>query len=172
MPVWGDAFTIHTFPVGTDRILALREFSILNEAGEQVGCATSGWLVVEAGRNRPVRPQPLVADLTVSAPSYPGSTDKLAACTGGHLHGPYPVRLHDIDQYRHVNNTAYLEWVLDCVEDDGLTPGRIGGLEIDFLQETVLSDRYVIQLQKNADAINAEVRRVRDDTPCCRCRIT
>jgi len=184
LPEWGDTFTIETYPVGTDRMFALREFTILDNDGNSIGRATSGWLVVDAGRQRPVRPEALVADLDLSQPCYPGSTGKLVPPGDSTRFGPFPVRLHDIDQYRHVNNTAYLEWILDCMADSGRgasvsplddtdnQPSRCVELRMDFLQEAVLTDQYVIDVETGVRHVLAEVRRTRDNQPCCRCELS
>jgi medium-chain acyl-[acyl-carrier-protein] hydrolase len=184
LPKWGDTFTIETYPVGTDRMFALREFAVLDADNYCIGRATSGWLVVDAGRQRPVRPESLVADLDLSQPCYTGPTGKLEP--PGQLttrYGPYPVRLHDIDQYRHVNNTAYLEWILDSLaeswpESDSSPPDdtdhdRLCGVDVrmDFLQEAVLTDHYVIDVENQDRHLFAEVRRTRDNQPCCRCEL-
>ena len=177
LPTWGDRFAIETRPVGTDRMFALREFTIVDDADREIGYATSGWLVVDAARRRPVRPQPLVADLQISAPRYAFPVAKLESPENAAFYGPFPVRLHDIDQYRHVNNTAYLEWMLDCLADLRDNPEITASqeppveLRMDFLQEAILSDRYTIGVESSTDRVRGEVTRVRDGQTCCRCEL-
>jgi medium-chain acyl-[acyl-carrier-protein] hydrolase len=171
LPKWGEEFIIRTFPVGTDRMFALREFILFDAEGERIGQAASAWLVIDSDRGRPVRPQPVVADLIVSEPTYPGSLDKLAPPDEQGRFGPHPVRLHDIDQYKHVNNTAYLEWILDCIDDNGVTPDHIVAVKLDFLQETLLTDEYSVLLDRRDGLIRAEVRRLREDQACCRAHL-
>ena len=174
-PRWGDQLTIRTFPVGTQKLFALREFSLHADDGTLLGRASSAWLVVDASRGRPIRPQPVVADIvttesefsadleripafendadTASPPDpYPGRADLASAAAprpGAAVAtaGPVPVRYHDIDQYRHVNNAAYLEWVLDALDPARPMGSVVTELALDFLKETVLEDAYQVRLR-------------------------
>jgi len=113
-PRWGDEFTVRTWPVGTEKLLAVREFALLD--GDRVlGRATSGWLVVDGTSGRPVRPQKLVADLPVTPTEFNGDLARLPDLSDAIPQDPRIVQYHDIDQYRHANNTAYLEWMIDAV---------------------------------------------------------
>ncbi len=185
-PGWGDQFFICTYPVGTDRILALREFEIRAGGGSVLGRVATGWLVVDGDTGRPLRPQRLLDDITVSAPRFPASMEKVPApapessaettrATSGEA---LPVRYGDIDQYRHVNNAAYVAWVLNAIAAhtgaaaaEGLLP--IARLDVDYLQETLLTDRYrhVVQYGGPTGEHLVQITRERDAEPTCRARI-
>lgn len=146
-PRWGDRFTIRTFPVGTQRLFAVREFVLLDEADAIMGRASSAWLVVDGGRGRPIRPERIVADIVTSPSEYGGDLEREPPipAAAGPAAGPFPVRYHDIDQYRHVNNAAYLEWVLDALDPDRPLSCEVRELALDFLKETLLDDAYTVR---------------------------
>ena len=147
-PRWGEELTIRTWPVGTEKILAVRDFTLLDSGDGVAGNATSGWLMVDGSTGRPVRPAPLLAGVTVHPSLYDGDLERLAAPPTGRISTPATAQYHDIDQYRHVNNTAYLEWMIDAVAD-GVDLPEIERLGIDFLKETLLEERYQV---RHADA--------------------
>ncbi|MFP4113160.1 MAG: acyl-[acyl-carrier-protein] thioesterase [Spirochaetota bacterium] len=157
-PRWGDAFTVRTYPVGTEKLFAVREFALHDEADEIIARATSGWLVVDGGRGRPVRPERVVSDLVLADREFPADLDRAAdpptadSPTADHVRavGPQPVRYRDIDQYRHVNNASYLEWVLDAADPDRAMTACVSDLAIDFLKETLLGDTYTVRLQSDS----------------------
>lgn len=171
-PRWGERFTIRTFPVGTQRLFALREFVLLDDAEGVAGRASSAWLVVDGGRGRPVRPERVVADIVTSPPEYdrdlerepplPADSDALRAV------GPSPVRYHDIDQYRHVNNAAYLEWVLDAIDPRRPLSSQVSDLALDFLKETLLEDSYTVRLADEATRDRFEVVQASSGEPAAR----
>ncbi len=167
-PRWGDRLTIRTFPVGTEKLLAIREFSIHGESGAVIGRAASGWLVVDGGRGRPVRPEPVVADIVATPSEYDGDVDRLEALATSRSVGPFPVRYHDIDQYRHVNNASYLEWVLDALDPPQLMGRQAEELAVDFLKEALLGDGYRVSLASDGATERFEVIRTSDDQACAR----
>ena len=174
-PVWGEELTIRTWPVGTEKILAVRDFALLDSAGDTMGQATSGWLMVDGSTGRPTRPAPLLEGVTVSPSQYDGDLARLPALADGELSDPAPARYHDIDQYRHVNNTAYLEWMIDAVADGADLP-EIRRLGIDFIKETLLGEPYQVRRAGDGAAMRCEVVRAVRDTGgsevACRAVIT
>lgn len=178
-PAWGDVFTITTYPVGTDRLLALREFRIDDEAGALLGRVATGWLIVDGASGRPIRPQQLVQDLEVHDPAFAADMGKVPELdeTAVTL-GPVPVRYAEIDQYHHVNNAAYVSWVADAVAAQfGETAASglpaITGLAVDYLQETLISDRRSCRLSHDTvgGRYLVEVSRERDTTITCRASV-
>ncbi len=167
-PRWGERFAIRTFPIGTDRLLALREFSMHDARGDVVGRAQTGWLIVDGGRGRPVRPQPIVADLTVGASEYGDELGRIEPPGSPRIVGPLPVRYHDIDQYRHVNNASYLEWVIDALDPARPIDAQVEKLGVDFLKETLLGDTYSVMLESDESADRFEIVRGSDGEPCAR----
>ncbi|MFW6262299.1 MAG: acyl-[acyl-carrier-protein] thioesterase [Spirochaetota bacterium] len=172
-PRWGDRFTIRTFPVGTQRLFALREFVLLDEADSITGRASSAWLVVDGGRGRPIRPERVVADIVTSPSEYGGDLEREPPLPGAadpptRAVGPSPVRYHDIDQYRHVNNAAYLEWVLDALDPERPLSGEVCELALDFLKETLLDDAYTVWLAGDATTDRFEVVQASSGEPAAR----
>jgi acyl-ACP thioesterase len=168
-PRWGELFTVRTFPVGTQRMLAVREFALVGGDGETIGRASSGWLIVDGGKGRPLRPEPVVADIVPSPSEYEGDLERVDPLDRtSRASAPSRVRYHDIDQYRHVNNASYLEWVTDAIAADRPTERVARRLAIDFLKETLLDDAYRIVLETDRDTDRFEVRRDVDGEPTAR----
>jgi acyl-ACP thioesterase len=188
-PRWGDDFTIRTYPVGTEKLLALREFALHDASDAVIGRAASAWLVVDGGTGRPVRPQPMLEDIVLSEPELDverefsvglgreKGVDAQARSDPGEVRrvGPHPVHYHDIDQYRHVNNAAYLEWVVDAVDPARPMDSAVHTLAIDFLKETLLDDSYTVRLRSDggptAPTDRFEVVRASDGEAAVRGRI-
>jgi acyl-ACP thioesterase len=180
-PAWGDDFTVRTWPVGTENILAVRDFLVLDGADSVIGTVTTGWLIVDGTSGRPLRPQQLVGGVQVSPSRHDGDLSRVPSFDGGAVTDVRDVRYHDIDQYRHVNNTAYLEWLIDAVATDADLP-EIERLDIDFMKETLLGDSYQVRQLRTENTTLCEVIRpdagndrsaTGDDPPAaCRARIT
>lgn len=182
LPRWGDTFTIRTWPVGTDRLLAVRDFLMFDGEGV-MGRMTSGWLVVDGSSGRPVRPEALVADLPLSPSEFDGDIERLRPPSEMTAVAADTVRYHDIDQYRHVNNAAYLEWIIDALAardatrarssaaDPSAVIRRIDGFSVDYLKELVLGDGYRTALAETDEQMWCEVSRATDGEHVCRARL-
>jgi medium-chain acyl-[acyl-carrier-protein] hydrolase len=189
-PSWGDTFTIATYPVGTERLLALREFQIDDADGQLLGYASTGWLILDGSSGRPIRPQDVVQDLAISEARFAADMRKVGRpgddADDADVGEAYPVRYGEIDQYRHVNNAAYVGWVIDCIaahigEDATTGLPTIGEFDIDYLHEMRLEDRWRCRLRLGspigdlaggAVRYRAEIVRERDGVATCRASVT
>lgn len=181
-PRWGERFSVLTQPVGTDRLLALREFQI--SGGTSRGSVSTGWLVVDGTSGRPIRPQALLADIDIAESEVHANMAKLTATGGDAVElGPYPVRHHDIDQYRHVNNAAYIEWMIDALaerdEADAPSPLThvVSGLDVDYISETTADDswRCRVEYRRGGEQPGShivEIIRDRDSQVACRAHLS
>ena len=63
LPNWGDTVRLATWPKGVNRLFAMRDFSLKDGKGETLVLATTAWLLVDIGKNRPQRIESLQVDL-------------------------------------------------------------------------------------------------------------
>lgn len=171
-PLWDEQFTIQTWPVGTQRVLAIRDFILADAAGE-LGRATTGWLVVDESSGRPVRPEKIVANAVSSPSAFPGDLDRIPELQEGEAGSRREVLYHDIDRYRHVNNTAYLEWMLDAIAVREAGEARVPNadrMEIDFLKELTLGEEFRPRIHDEDSWSGCEIVRADDDEVICRAR--
>lgn len=143
-PGWRDEVTVETWPSGSDRLYATRDFLIHGPDG-LLGRGTSAWLLVDAGRRRPVRLPELFSrietldreraleDLPEKLPDPPETAETVSAC----------VRFSDQDLIGHINNVLYVDWSVESV------PVRethaVREIEIQFRAEARYGDEVVVQ---------------------------
>jgi acyl-ACP thioesterase len=115
-PRLGDEIVVRTRARGFTRVIAERDFLVTDAEGEEMARASSRWAVVGLEARRPVRLPEGVADLPA------GPLHELAPRDGGlpeadpcDLEARFAVRRGDLDVVGHVNNTRYVEWVLETV---------------------------------------------------------
>lgn len=118
---WGDVVTLVTWPSGLKgRLVALRDFRILDARGAEVGEAVSEWLTVDLAAQRIVRPAaafqavvpPDVARVPLAASDGGG---KFAGLAKVDATARILVRRADHDFNDHVNNVHYVEWALEAL---------------------------------------------------------
>jgi acyl-ACP thioesterase len=132
-----DDLIIETWPAAMNRLLTERRFRVRDPNGNELGWASTLWLVMDLERRRPVRlPAEVVERLTklglAPDPVRPAElippvrpTEELA----------FAVRRSDVDLAGHANNTSVVEWVVEAVRDEVWENSDLARLEVQFLAE-------------------------------------
>ncbi|MFN8240580.1 MAG: thioesterase [Bacteroidales bacterium] len=177
-PGWEEKLTIATWPRGTDRLFALRDFSISDEKGGHIASATSSWLVVDKETRRVQRPDSLLTHLQKDLPEGQATgrnAGKIDAPSGKiHEEPAFPVRHSDIDMNLHVNNVNYLRWVTDCYNSSFYRKYMPSSVEINYLAEALPGDRVIIRHSMDESSHVSSTHslvREEDNTELCRIRI-
>lgn len=137
VPGWGDRVTVETWPSDLSERIAARDFRLLGAGGETWGRATSQWVVIDVAKRRPVRmPEPVRA---IRRPARGRALEegfvRLARPDPPEASLELPVRWSDLDANRHVNNLAYVRWVVESVPREVLRASAPRSLEISFRAE-------------------------------------
>ena len=127
--------TIETYPCGTERLFALREYRIYDENNELIVKGTAAWLVLDAVTMRPKRISENTLDVIPDNDDLPvsfKSPGKVAVCSGQPLFC-VSVKASDIDMNRHLNNANYAAMIQDALSVDNLGVADISTVEINYL---------------------------------------
>ena len=146
-PRWGETVSILTFPRGGRRIVAYRDFALAGAEGEELGRATTEWMIIDlASRKLVAIPEGVFAAAnTVREPVF--GTEPLAK-----LHRDcreaaadalvFRARRGDIDLNGHVNNVHYVEWLMEGRPD---AAGPCRELDIVFKSETLAGEEVRVE---------------------------
>lgn len=116
-PRWNTKLQIRTWSRGVDGLICLRDFEVLDEAGNLVALASSGWLLVCASTQKLERvPEGMLekygrADRAVFSEPLP----RLKPLSPEEKLWTYTVQHRDIDINRHVNNLCYLDYAWEAL---------------------------------------------------------
>lgn len=160
VPVWRDPVTVETWPSDLSERFAMRDFRLAFDDGRTWGRATSHWVVIDAGKRRIVRmPEPVRAlRLPAQGRSLAGGLSRLGPPAPPEASFELLVRWSDLDANGHVNNLAYVAWVVESVPRDVLRASAPRSLEISFRAEC--RDEADVAVERGRDA--AESRDGRD----------
>ena len=152
-PRWGEKVSILTFPRGGRRIVAYRDFVLSGEGGEELGFATSEWMLIDLATRKLVAiPEAVFAAAnTVRKPVFgeesqpkfrwdcrETSSDALI----------FRARRGDIDLNGHVNNVHYIEWFLEGRSDSAPPCHEI---DVIFKSETLAGEEVRVESVEIAD---------------------
>ena len=155
-PAWRDEIDVETWPSGTERLFATRDFIVKNADGDVLVRAVSWWLMIDIESRRPLRLPEFISSLTLS--------NRERALNGSRSNIPEPradanarelrVQYADLDVNGHANNVRYVEWALEGVPKDVLNTMHVMELDVLFKAETVHGDPVTVAVD-SVDSKNA-----------------
>lgn len=128
-PVWKDRLVLNTWHKGQNRLFFDRDFHLVDQNGESMVRGTSSWLIINTETRRLARNEtvetlfgegPQDTDNAIGEPcpkiTFPKGVEPEKVAE-------HRVAYSDVDMIGHANNTRYLDWAMDCIEDE-ITYGR------------------------------------------------
>ncbi|MGA8893352.1 MAG: acyl-ACP thioesterase domain-containing protein [Anaeromyxobacteraceae bacterium] len=133
--LWEEA-VVETWPSGTDRLSALRDF-VVRVRGEERIRAVTQWIVVDLSTRKPVRPAAVLpVELVEETPhvlDLPGG--RIAVPEPPEIDRPFTTRYRDIDRNLHVTNASYVEWACEAIPEETWRSRRLRSFEAWFVAE-------------------------------------
>lgn len=160
-PGWGETITVRTWPRGTEKLFAIRDYDIIDGFGSTIAQGRSAWLLVDVGKLRPLRPQALTEHLPANTdmPAIQDGVQSLPQRQELQSAGSRRAAYSDIDYNGHVNNARYIQWIQDMLDESVLDGANKFRLDINYLaeirpQETISLWKSTIPLQETASDEN------------------
>jgi acyl-ACP thioesterase len=178
MPEWEDSIIVKTWPNGTDKLFALRNFDVSFPDGTHIASATSSWLILDMTTRKVQRPDNILSKFYSDL--HPNHSpiryaSKLESPSGGnHSSRLYTIRVSDLDINLHTNNVKYLSWVSDSYDLDFIMKNFSRSVEINYLAESQFNEEIVIKTTEemiNGPVYSHSIFRTSDNKELCRLRI-
>lgn len=126
----------------------MRDFRVLDAAGETIAAATSAWLLVDLEKRSLVKPDPSMLD---RLPANPGrlaldeQIDRITLPDNLEEHLKMDASYSTVDLIGHVNNARYVEWAADCFPLDWYRDHRLNTLQINYAGEVKPGEQVSIR---------------------------
>ena len=149
-PVFGETVQVSTWPRGSDKLFALRDYEIRDAGDRAVVRGRSAWLIIDVEKRRPLRAQAIVEKLPLNdgKDAFPEGPAALKAREGLEKCLDRPALYSDIDYFGHANNARYIQWIQDVTDIDILTNAAKIKFDINYLSEVMPGD--TVELRKAA----------------------
>ncbi|MDR1986964.1 MAG: acyl-ACP thioesterase [Treponema sp.] len=136
-PRYGETLTLRSWPRGTEKLFALRDYDIRDASDTPLVRGRSGWLILDREKRRPLRPREVVERLPLNhgLDALPGGAPGLNSRDMLTKAGERRAAYSDIDYNRHVNNTRYIQWIQDMIDPEVLEQAPQMRLDINYLSE-------------------------------------
>jgi acyl-ACP thioesterase len=161
-PQWTDTLRIETWGKAPELLTAFRDFEGLDRQGGAFFAATSAWHILSIAGNRPQSMEQFKNSFPIveGRHALEEKPAKIPAAKNPQQTMPAAVLPSDIDMNLHVNNTRYVQWILDRFDFGFLQHHQLKEMEVNFLSQAKMGDRYVIATGRlsNTEFISSAVR--------------
>lgn len=133
---------IQTWTFDFSKVAGPRAFVIRDKnSGEECASACSMWTYIdtESGRPTPI-PEVMVSKFGNGVPSAVSYLRRAPGFDSAELVGEYQIMKRDLDSNYHVNNTKYVEYALEAVEETA----RIREVEIFYHKPVFLGEKILL----------------------------
>jgi acyl-ACP thioesterase len=177
-PLWEDTIILKTWPNGTDKLFALRNYEVKFPDGRHIAYGTSSWLILDLTTKKIQRPDSILSQFnhnlhTDSSPvRYATKIDP--ASENGKVSPKFRIKVSDLDVNLHTNNVRYLKWASDSYDLDFVMKNDPQSAEINYLAESRFDEEIMIKtsVENEHDSFyNHSIFRTNDNKELCRIRI-
>ncbi len=140
---------VETWPSTMRGLYAVREFLVLDEAGEALAKATSRWVVIDKAKQRAVRMPPWIEQTFGIRPerALEDPFPRLPVVDWGETEKEFHVRFSELDMNQHANSASYVDWLLETVPEETLSGLAPRSAEIVFKREAPLGAELRVMTQ-------------------------
>lgn len=150
-PEWRETITIETWPAAGDTLRAYRDYRILDEDGNQIGCCLSYWMMINLETRRPTRMPKEILEMGLDTEEHvlPLKSERLTPFDEYTKKKSFTVRRSDMDMNQHVNNARYVEWMLETLPEEQAR--TIYRMDIVFVREITSGDTIQAEYASSGD---------------------
>lgn len=177
-PLWKDSVIVRTWPSGTDKMFAMRNYDLYTSEGKHVAVGSSSWLIIDRITKRIQRPDEILIKYNnenqAAALSLRGAAKLPGSSIGGSLSPAFRVSVNDLDVNLHTNNVNYLKWISNTYDLNFVMDHHPSSVEINYLAESVFGEEISLRTsgdEENDGCFNHSVIRLSDSKELCRIRI-
>jgi len=160
-PSFGDMVVETTWPGPVEGPVFPRHFAFERPDGTRLGEAVTSWVLINLATRRPLRPSALPKPVPALERDAPLPLPGMLRVEGAAPIGERSVRYTDLDVNGHMNNTRYLDWILDTLEVNQLIEHGLADAQVNYISEALPGE--TIELFAGTDGKTTYVQGRRPD---------
>ena len=155
-PRYGQTIRLVTYPTDVDKYFIHRDFRVEDEDGTLLADATSVWLVFGLEKRAMVPLPDFIKKLKPPTDTEPLPKLPLKLHFQTNLFEPthqkeVEVGWLNIDPNQHVNNVAYVQWLIEAMDKKILQTGKLAEIDLVYRTESHWGDRLQVQLMPESE---------------------
>ena len=153
LPMLGDSIKILTYPAGFEKIFTHRDFKIYDSQNQLIAQAATTWLLIDTLKRKMTRIPDFIAAFKMpqAEDCLARPTRKLPKFDKVQSSQLFTVNWHDLDFNEHLNNTHYIQWMLEALPKEVLKNKQLKEMNIQYRMECYWKDVVVSEMQPLGD---------------------
>lgn len=150
-PVWGENIILRTWPKLMEGVVAYRDFQILDAQRTVLMAGSTSWTLMDLLTRKPVRLIGKEYD-TGDLAAYHAIADKPAKIAWPDdlwLAQELSAEFSHLDMNNHVNNSRYIEWIINGLPVETLFSQQLREVEVNFISEVKHQDKLQLLIPVN-----------------------
>jgi acyl-ACP thioesterase len=146
-PEFGATIKIRTWPKCRYKLFSLREFIVYNDSGKVLYRVSTAWLLINVKTKRITDIKNLPQQIYYQPDQYAINEfpEKITSDKVKEILFFKKIRYTDLDINQHVNNTQYIELILDCYSAEYHKNNHLQSLTVSFISESFYDDDLEIR---------------------------
>ena len=167
-PRYGQTIRLLTYPTVVEKYFIHRDFRLLADDGTLLADAASTWLVFSMEKRAMVPLPDFIHTLSVPTgieplPKLPLKPDFQTVSWQATDEKQVEVGWFSIDQNQHVNNVAYVQWLIEAIDSETLRTQELAEIDLVYRTESHWQDQ--LRVQSVREGPNAFLHRIVQGEP-------
>ena len=162
-----EEFTVYTWSNKHNRAVANRSFLVTDSAGKMIAKASSDWVVLDFTKRRiiPLNKIDMSSTESFKYEIFDQDLTKIELNKGKLVNSfVKKIRFTDIDIMGHMNNTCYVDLVIDSMAEVFSERHTLKSINTNFIQEVKFNDEIIINSYQSGDNVfHHQILRVNDE---------
>jgi len=164
IPMWDEEITIETWPLQPKKLEFARDFLVRDQEGNVMVRAVSTWVIMDLQQRKLKR----TSFINFTSPEV--ITERAINCQlgklkhSGSLEVSYKkvIGYSDIDFNGHLNNSKYVDFIMDCFDLKEHEQYGVDTLEVDFTNEAIAGESVVLYSGADSDSNQVNIEGVKE----------
>ncbi len=146
-PVWGESIFVETWPLQPDKINFERDFLVYDENDNIIIKAVTNWVIIDINSRRLKRAKALNSEFPEvdRERAIDCKLDRINTRSDTEESYRKTVGYSDIDMNEHLNNSKYLDYIMDCFSIEEHKNYFSKSIEIHYIHEALPGDTLILR---------------------------
>lgn len=175
-PLWEETIIVKTWPNGTEKLFALRNYEVSYPDGRHIASGSSSWLILDRTTKKVQRPDSILSEYNPGVHTTDSPLRFASKLDPSSQNGPvspnFSIKVSDLDVNLHTNNVRYLKWVYDTYNLDFIMKNDPQSAEINYLAESIFGEDIIVRTSVlENDFYSHSIFRTNDNKELCRIKL-
>jgi len=146
-PVWNENIFIETWPLQPDKVNFERDFLVYDENNNIIARAVTNWVIIDISSRK------LKRSKVINAEFPDAGRERSIDCTLGRINANgdmteayrKTVGYSDIDMNEHLNNSKYLDYIMDCFSVEDHKNYFTKSIEVNYIHEALPGETIILK---------------------------